>query len=215
MSPPFPQYTNAERSADFCIHVLGISGSAVAVAVMLSMAIGTLPTSSAVSLSVYSVGVVAVFVCSAAYNLVNNHGLKDILRRVDHAAIYVKIAATYTPFAAVKIGGWAGGGLLTVVWLVAAFGLTLKLLFPERLMKTSYVLYLAQGWAALLVLNPLVTSVSTLSLAMLGIGGVLYTTGVVFHLWQSLKYHNAIWHGFVVCGSGCHYVAVMDAVVLV
>jgi hemolysin III len=215
MSLPFPQYTSSERSADFCVHVLGITGSAVAVAVMLAMAIGTLPASSAVSLAVYSIGVVAVFVCSAAYNMVSSHGLKDILRRVDHAAIYVKIAATYTPFAAVKIGGWAGGSLLTLVWSVAAFGLMLKLLFPERLMKTSYVLYLAQGWAALLVLSPLIASVSSLTLTMLAIGGILYTTGVVFHLWQSLKYHNAIWHGFVVCGSGCHYVAVMDAVVLV
>jgi len=156
----------------------------------------------------------AVFCCSAAYNLVSNHQLKTTLRQLDQAAIYVKIAAVYTPFAAVKIGGWSGGGLLGLVWVIAIFGLVLKLVCPERLVKTSYALYLAQGWAALLFIQPLFASVSSLTLMMLCIGGILYTVGVVFHLWSTLKYHNAIWHGFVVCGSGCHYVAILDAVAL-
>jgi hemolysin III len=214
VSADFPQYSSGERLADFWIHILGITGSAIALTVLLVMTVGTLPTVSTVSLSVYSIGVLAVFCCSAAYNLVSNHQLKTTLRQLDQAAIYVKIAAVYTPFAAVKIGGWSGGGLLGVVWAIAIFGLVLKLVCPERLVKTSYALYLAQGWAALLFIHPLFASVSSLTLVMLCIGGILYTVGVVFHLWSTLKYHNAIWHGFVVCGSGCHYVAILDAVAL-
>jgi len=89
-----------------------------------------------------------------------------------------------------------------------------KLLFPARLVKTSYVLYLTQGWAALLVLNPLASAVTPTTLALLGIGGALYTIGVVFHLWERLRYHNAIWHAFVLAASACHYAAVVTAVVL-
>jgi hemolysin III len=152
--------------------------------------------------------------CSAAYNLASDGPIKAILRRFDYAAIFFKIASTYTPFAAIKVGGWAGGGLLTVVWTIALFGLTLKLLFPERLIKTSYFLYLAQGWAGVIFFVPLVNSLSNLTLILLGLGGILYTVGVAFHLWQTLRYHNAIWHGFVLCASCFHFVAVLDAFVL-
>ncbi|MGD9828418.1 MAG: hemolysin III family protein, partial [Hyphomicrobiaceae bacterium] len=168
-----------------------------------------------VSLSVYCTGLVAVFAISAAYHLVSDPRYKAPLRRLDHAAIFVKIAATYTPFAVVRMTGWEGTALLALVWSVAAFGLVLKLFFPTRLVATSYVLYLAQGWAVLLAINPLLAAVSTWTLALLGIGGMFYTVGVIFHLWRRLRYHNAIWHGFVVCGSSCHYVAVLQAAAIV
>lgn len=213
MNLTFPHYSRGERIVDSCVHVLGILGSLVGMVVLLVMSLGVLPTTSTLSLLVYGSGVFAVFVCSAAYNWAREGRVKGILRRFDHAAIYVKIAATYTPFASIKIGGWAGGGLLAVVWAVALFGSTIKLLWPDRLLKTSYILYLAQGWAAVFVLGPFVNSVSTSTLVMLGIGGVLYTFGVIFHLWHTLRYHNAIWHGFVLCGSSFHFAAVMDAIV--
>lgn len=206
-----PQYSPRERIADFIVHLLGIVGSIVGIVVLLVVSIGTWSALAVVSVSVYGIGLLAVFCCSAAYNHINHLAWKAVFRRLDHAAIYVKIAATYTPFAAVKMTIWPGAGLLAGVWAAAIFGLTLKLWFPERLIKTSYVLYLTQGWAVLLVAQPLATAVSDLTLVMLCIGGVLYTTGVVFHLWESLPYHNAIWHAFVVAGSSCHYVAVLDS----
>ena len=110
------------------------------------------------------------------------------------------------------MGGAAGYGLLALVWLVAAFGVVIKLRFPKHLVRTSYVLYLAQGWAVVLALGPLAAAVSDRVLVLLGIGGVLYTVGVVFHLWHGLRYHNAVWHGFVLAAAGCHYAAVMSAV---
>lgn len=208
----FPQYTAGERVADFIVHMLGILGSVVGMAVLLIAAISTLPVLSVISVAIYGIGVFAVFCCSAAYNFVSHYSWKSIFRRLDHAAIYVKIAATYTPFVALKMTNWAGAVLLLLVWAVAAFGLTLKLWFPEHLIKTSYVLYLAQGWSVLLVAHPLAASVSNVTLIMLFVGGLLYTIGVLFHFWHSLRYHNATWHGFVVAGSGCHFLAVLDTV---
>jgi hemolysin III len=211
MHQALPHYGVGERLADGHIHVLGVTASIVGATALLVMA-SSLPAMSILSLTVYSIGLVAVFSFSAAYNLVSSPLLKAILRRFDHAAIYLKIAATYTPFALVKMSVWPGLGLLALVWAVAAFGLTTKLLFPGRLTRTSYVLYLAQGWAVVIALNPLAAAVSDRALLLLGTGGALYTIGVVFHLWHRLRYHNAIWHAFVLCASSCHYAAVVDAV---
>ncbi|MGE0205024.1 MAG: hemolysin III family protein [Hyphomicrobiaceae bacterium] len=215
MSIAIPHYTFGEKLADGLIHAIGVTASLIGAVVLLALAAGRQPPHALVSLSVYCTGLVAVFAISAAYHLVSDPRYKAPLRRLDHAAIFVKIAATYTPFAVVRMTGWEGTALLALVWSVAAFGLVLKLFFPTRLVATSYVLYLAQGWAVLLAINPLLAAVSTWTLALLGIGGMFYTVGVIFHLWRRLRYHNAIWHGFVVCGSSCHYVAVLQAAAIV
>ncbi len=214
MSHDFPEYTLGERVADGLIHVVGVTASLAAAATLVTVGIVYLPPLSTASVVVYSAGMLAVFCFSAAYNLVGRPGLKAILRRFDHAAIYVKIAATYTPFALVKMGGAAGIGLLAAVWAVGLFGVAAKLFWPAQLVRTSYVLYLAQGWACVAALGPLTEALPERALILLVVGGVLYTVGVVFHLWQSLRYHNAIWHGFVLVASACHFGAVVDAVAL-
>lgn len=214
MDHNFPEYTAGERVADGCIHVVSVVGSLAAAATLTTVAILYLPLLSTVSIVVYSIGMVAVFGFSAAYNLVGWPRLKAILRRFDHAAIYVKIAATYTPFAMVKMGGVAGFGLLGVVWAVGLFGVAAKLFWPAQLVRTSYVLYLAQGWACLAALHPFTTAVSGRVVLLLVLGGALYTIGVVFHLWRSLPYQNAIWHALVLMASACHFAAVVDAVAL-
>src|SRR6187200_770765 len=205
-------YSAAERIADGSVHILGVAASLVAATALMIAAL-KLPPASIVSLAIYGFGLIAVFACSAAYHLVTEARLKAILRRFDHAAIYVKIAGTYTPFAMVKMGDAAGLALLAAVWAITAFGATAKLLWPGRLERTSYVLYLAQGWAIVAAFGPFASAVSGRVLALLAAGGVIYTLGVVFHLWERLPYHNAIWHGFVVAASGCHFAAIVDAVV--
>ena len=205
------EYTAAERVADGSVHVLGVAASLVAASALM-IAARQLPAASIVSLAVYGFSLVAVFGCSAAYNLAAEGRLKALLRRFDHAAIYVKIAGTYTPFAAIKMGDMAGFALLGAVWAITAFGATAKLLWPGRLVRTSYVLYLAQGWAIIAAFGPFVAAVSGRVLALLVIGGVLYTLGVIFHLWERLPYHNAIWHVFVLVASACHFAAIVDAV---
>jgi hemolysin III len=214
MSHNFPEYTAGERIADGCIHVVGVVASLAAAATLMTVAVLYLPPLSTASVAVYSLGLIAVFGFSAGYNLVGWPPLKSILRRFDHAAIYVKIAATYTPFAMVKLGGVAGFGLLGAVWAVGLFGVAAKLFWPAQLVRTSYVLYLAQGWACVFALGPLAHALSSSALVLLVVGGVLYTVGVVFHLWHSLPYHNAIWHGFVLVASACHFAAIVDAVAL-
>jgi hemolysin III len=204
-------YTFAERLADGGVHAIGIGASVLGVAALM-IAARNLPAGSIVSLGVYGFGLVAVFACSACYHLASEARLKSILRRFDHAAIYVKIAGTYTPFAAIKMGDAAGFALLGAVWAITAFGATAKLLWPGRLVRTSYVLYLAQGWAIVAAFGPFASAVSGRVLALLVVGGVTYTVGVIFHLWERLPFHNAVWHALVLVASACHFAAIVDAV---
>lgn len=214
MSHAFPIYTKGELIADGAIHVIGVAASLIAAVTLTLLAVGVLPPHATASVLIYGLGLLAVFICSAAYHLARRPRLKALLRRFDHAAIYVKIAATYTPFAAVKMGGLAGLGLLGAVWVIAAIGVFTRLLLPGQFVRTAYVLYLAQGWACLAALKPMIEAVPATAMALLLVGGILYTAGVAFHLWERLPYHNAIWHAFVLAASACHFAAVLDAVVL-
>jgi hemolysin III len=214
MSHAFPVYSKGELIADGALHVIGVAASLIAAVSLALLAIGGLPAHATASILVYGAGLLAVFVCSAAYHLVRRPGLKALLRRFDHAAIYLKIAATYTPFAAVKMGGLAGMALLGAVWAIAAIGVFTRLMLPGQFVRTAYVLYLAQGWACLAALKPMIEALPTTSMLMLLAGGILYTAGVAFHLWERLPYHNAIWHALVLAASACHFAAVVDAVVL-
>jgi hemolysin III len=214
MSYLFPVYSKGELIADGTLHVIGVAASLLGVTSLALIAAGGLPPHATASVLVYGTGLVAVFVCSAAYHLVRRPALKALLRRFDHAAIYLKIAATYTPFAAVKMGGLAGMALLGAVWTIAAIGIFTRLVLPGQFVRTAYVLYLAQGWACLAALKPMIEALPATSMLLLLIGGILYTAGVAFHLWERLPYHNAIWHAFVLAASACHFAAVVNAVVL-
>jgi hemolysin III len=208
-------YSRREQLADGAIHLLGIAASVAAATTLAIVAVVYhLPASSAASLGIYGAGLAAVFSCSAAYHLVREGKTKALLRRFDHAAIYVKIAATYTPFAFVKLGGTTGLFLLSVVWSITALGAAVKLFLPGRLVVMGYVLYLSQGWAIVAVWEPFSTAVSARVMALLAIGGVLYTGGVIFHLWERLRFHTAIWHGMVLAASVCHFAAVVDCIAL-
>jgi hemolysin III len=208
-------YTRREQLADGLIHVLGIAASVAAVATLATLAVVfCLPLLSAVSLGIYGAALAAVFCCSAAYHLTSEGKVKALLRRFDHAAIYIKIAATYTPFALVKLGGATGLFLLGLVWSITALGAAAKLFLPGRLIVTSYILYLSQGWAIVAVWEPFSAAVSARVMALLAVGGILYTAGVAFHLWERLRFHNAIWHAMVLAASACHFAAIVDCIAL-
>jgi hemolysin III len=214
MLSEYPDYTVRERIADGIIHAVGVSGSVVATMIVLSIAMPGLPAQSAISLIVYSVAMIAMFSFSAAYHLIPHAHWKGGLKRLDQAAIFLKIAGTYTPFAVVSLGGLWGYGLLGAVWFVALFGALTKLFLRNDLGGFTIALYLALGWAGIAVIQPLSASVSPGTLTLIGAGGLLYTIGVIFHLWHSLPYQNAIWHLFVLVAASCHFAAVVDAVVL-
>jgi hemolysin III len=209
----FPTYTRDELFADTVLHAVSVSVGFAAASLLMAFALSYLSFGAAASIAIYCTGMLAVFCFSAAYNL-STGPRRWLLRRCDHAAIYFKIAATYTPFAAIKMGGTAGFTLLGTVWAMAILGVLAKMAIPTHFVRTSYVLYLAQGWACLLTLEPLRASVSSTAVLLLLVGGVLYTVGVVFHLWERLRYSNAIWHGFVLAASACHFGAVVDALVI-
>ncbi len=205
----FPQYTIRERIADGCIHAIGVTASLVALTALLVIGVESQTLLWGVSLAIYGLALVATFSFSAGYHLVVRPKLKEVLRRLDHAAIFLMIAGTYTPFILIKMQTPWGLGLLAVVWTMAAIGIAIKLFAPRFLDGLSTALYLVQGWAVLAAWQPLMSALPGVALTLLMIGGVLYTIGVVFHLWERLPYQNAIWHGFVLSAASCHFAAVI------
>lgn len=211
----YPDYTLPERIADGVIHAIGVTGSLIATSIVLTRAIPSLPAQSTVSLVIYGLAMVAMFSFSAAYHLIPFPHWKCSLRRFDQAAIFLKIAGTYTPFAAVSLGGFLGFGLLGVVWTVALFGAFSMLFLRRGLGGYSIFIYLGLGWSVLAVIQPLSASVSVTALILLSVGGGLYSIGVIFHLWERLPYQNAIWHLFVLAAASCHFAAIVNSVVLI
>jgi hemolysin III len=207
-----PKYTAGERIADGIIHVIGVTTGLIAVIVMMIVAIPSQPVSTTASLAIYGLAMLAMFGCSAAYHLIPVPGWKKTLRRIDQAAIFLKIAGTYTPFALIKMGGFVGYALLSSVWIIALAGAAGKLLLTQSWDRTAIALYLSLGWAGLATMQPLAASMSSTALTLLAIGGVLYSVGVIFHVWRSLPYQNAIWHLFVLAGTACHFAAVTCAI---
>jgi hemolysin III len=202
-------YDRAELIADGVIHatgvVLGIVGAIAAIVIVAIEA----QLIEAVSVGVYIFGLVAMLVLSAAYNMWPISSTKWILRRFDHSAIYLLIAGTYTPFLAVMKSGIASMILSVGVWSSALVGIALKLMLPGRFDRLAIALYLLLGWCGVAAYDLVASAVPSASLWLLVIGGVLYSIGIVFHGWRRLRFHNAIWHGFVLIAAGCHYSAVL------
>jgi hemolysin III len=208
----FPSYTPAERRVDAIVHMIGL---ALALAGCIALAVTALPGADLarlVGLGLYAVGLLAMLGCSALYNLTREEALKRLFRRLDHAAIFAMIAGTYTPFALLAIGGAWGTGLLILVWTVAVGGIVIELFALRRHDRLSVAAYLLLGWSILPALGPLSAAVTPSGIALLAVGGVLYSIGTIFHLWRSLPHQNAIWHGFVLAGAACHYAAVLREV---
>lgn len=199
-------YTAHEDRVDLIIHVLGIL-FAINGSLWLLWHVTGLP--AAASVSVYCAGLVAMIVASAAYNLTPHaHTSKQVLRRIDHCAIFIMIAATYTPFAANRLPGATAEIILAAVWLCATVGITLKIVVPHKFELVSVGLYLAMGWMIVAVLRPLATAMAGIDFWLLVGGGIIYSAGVAFYLLDRIPYHKAIWHGFVLAAAIAHFTAV-------
>ncbi|RDD60389.1 PAQR family membrane homeostasis protein TrhA [Ferruginivarius sediminum] len=210
----FPTYTRREEIADRAVHLIGLPAGIAGALVLVTLAAFRDEPLRLLSLALYSAGLIGMLSLSAAYNMSRSPRRKEILRRLDHAAIFVMIAGTYTPFMLVRLeNGWAAGFCL-FVWLTAAAGVALKLLFPRRYERVSLVLYLLLGWSAVVIAEPLLDTLSPDVLALLLAGGLLYSIGVIFHTAHGLRFHNAIWHSMVLAAAVLHYIAVLSAVAL-
>ena len=162
-----------------------------------------------VAFSIYGVTLVCLYLASTLYHGISVPAVKRFFRRLDHAAIFLLIAGTYTPFVLVLFrGGW-GWALFGFTWGVAAFGIALKVAFLGRFEALSIVLYLGMGWAGVVVIKPVLATLSLSALTLVASGGILYSLGVIFYLWHRLPFNHTIWHLFVVAASTCHFFAMV------
>jgi len=205
-------YDRAELIADGIVHGIGVFGGLIAATVLIVLAGAFASAFQIAMVSVYAAGLLAMLGFSAAYNLWPVSRRKWLLRRFDHSAIYVLIAATYTPIFAELPDRVFAMWLLGGVWGVALVGIVLKLFFPGRFDRLSVGLYLAMGWSGVIAYDAGLSSLPQLAFWFIIAGGLLYSFGVVFHAWQRLRFQNVIWHCFVLLGAACHYTAVLDLV---
>lgn len=203
-----------ELVADATVHVVGLVAGIGGAAVLLTLGLLRRDFADVAALLVYALGLLAMLAFSAAYNLARRSRRRALLRRFDHAAIFAMIAGTYTPFTTLRLQGDWSIGLTGAVWGVALTGMVLKLWKPHLVEKASVPLYLALGWIIVVAVNPLLGALDASTLVLLGVGGLLYSAGVIFHVWETLPYQNAAWHGFVLAAAMVHYAAVVDAIIL-
>lgn len=165
-----------------------------------------------VSLSIYGSTLVALYLTSTLYHSIQAPRAKEILRRLDHVAIFLLIAGTYTPFSLVTVRGGVGWFLFATVWSLAVVGVLLKAFFMGRFEWLSLGLYLTMGWLAVLTIKPAVAAIPAWGLIGMLAGGLFYTFGVIFYVWERLPFNHSIWHLFVVAGSTCHFFAILYVV---
>ena len=203
-------YDRSETLADAVVHILSVVLAIGGAAALIVIAVqhGTRAQFDAVV--IYLAGLIALFGLSAAYNLWPVSPVKWWLRRLDHSAIYLLIAATYTAFV-LPMQGAIPAAVLAIIWAAALAGMAIKLLWPGRFDRTSIALYLVMGWSGLFAIGPITAALAPVTLALIAIGGALYSIGVVFHVWRALRFQNAIWHGFVLTAALCHYAAVLTS----
>ena len=201
------EYTRAERISDGIVHVLGLVLALGAVPVLITLAaVWRGDAAAIVGISVYGATLIAMILCSALYNMITHTDWVWLLRGLDHSAIYFKIAGTYTPFT--LLSGGHGAYLVGGLWGAALAGAGLRLFGGARWKWAAFALYLLMGWAGLFFGWPLFSQLSTTTLALIVAGGILYTVGTIFLLYEALPFHITIWHVFVLAATVVFFVAV-------
>jgi hemolysin III len=203
-------YSRSEELAHSLTAGLGIVACAVAIPFLVKVSVPD-PWRLATGL-IFGVSALAMFVTSVIYHWASDPELKLVLRKLDHAAIYLLIAGTYTPFALVAITGAWGWTLFGVLWALAVFGIIAKFTIGFRFPKLSLALYLGMGWMSMIAIKPMIDSLTGTQLGWVIAGGIAYTGGVPFYVWKSRRYTHAVWHLFVLAGVACHFVAVLSVV---
>jgi hemolysin III len=203
-----PARLHREEIANVVTHGVGALLAIGGGAVLIALAAIHAGAREIVSVSIFSASLVLLYVASTLYHAATEPRTKARLKVLDHCAIFLLIAGTYTPFTIAAIrGGW-GWSLFGVIWGMAVAGVVFKLFFTGRFRGLSTAMYIGMGWLVVIALVPLVQSVTPAALAWLVAGGVLYTLGTLFYHRESVPYSHAIWHGFVLAGSSCHFAAV-------
>ena len=206
--PPHPHYSRAEEIASSLSHALGIVLGIAGLAVLAAFATLHGGTSRIVSVSIYGTTLILLFTASTLYHAVPNPRAKPILRVLDHSAIFLLIAGTYTPFALISLRGPWGWSLFAIVWTLAIIGIALELRHVRNRLVAA-LLYLGMGWVGIVAIKPMLANIEPGGLWLLFAGGLCYTLGVPFYLWKRLPYNHALWHLFVLAGSVLQFFSVL------
>lgn len=208
------QYTVGEEIANAVTHgvaaLLSIAGLAVLVAFAVSYS-GSPKVVAAVS--IFGASMVFLYTASTLYHSIPNPRAKKVLQYLDHSMIYVLIAGSYTPFCLITLQGYTGIALLCAVWLIAIAGISLQAVLLHKADWINCLLYLSMGWLAVFVIDPLVSTLDSTGLALLVAGGLAYTVGVVFYIFERIPFSHAIWHTFVFAGTTLQFFSVLFYVI--
>lgn len=207
-----PTYSLGEEIANSVTHGIGAVLSVAGLTALVLLAAIHGDAWRVVSFSIYGSTLIILYLISTLYHSFPQPRLKRIFRTLDHAAIYLLIAGTYTPFLLVTLRGALGWTLLAVVWSLAVVGVVWKLFFMDRLKVVATMAYLFMGWIAIIAVKPMIANLSTVGMILVATGGAVYSLGVIFYVWRKLPYNHAIWHLFVLVASICHFFAVMTLV---
>lgn len=208
------QYTVGEEIANAVTHgvaaLLSIAGLAVLVAFAVLYS-GSPKVVAAVS--IFGASMVFLYTASTLYHSIPNPRAKKVLQYLDHSMIYVLIAGSYTPFCLITLQGYTGVALLCAVWLIAIAGISLQAVLLHKADWINCLLYLSMGWLAVFVIDPLVSTLDSTGLALLVAGGLAYTVGVVFYIFERIPFSHAIWHTFVFAGTTLQFFSVLFYVI--
>lgn len=208
------QYTVGEEIANAVTHgvaaLLSIAGLAVLVAFAVLYS-GSPKVVAAVS--IFGASMVFLYTASTLYHSIPNPRAKKVLQYLDHSMIYVLIAGSYTPFCLITLQGYTGIALLCAVWLIAIAGISLQAVLLNKADWINCLLYLSMGWLAVFVIDPLVSTLDSTGLALLVAGGLAYTVGVVFYIFERIPFSHAIWHTFVLAGTTLQFFSVLFYVI--
>lgn len=201
-------YTRLEERLNFLSHGVAALVSLVGTVVLVALAAGQSDLWKIVSFSIYGGSMTLLFLASTLYHSATSPNARRLFKMLDHCAIFLLIAGTYTPFLLVNMRAGAGWALFAIIWGLAAMGIVLKLVYGHRFKALRVGIYLGMGWLIVFASGELAETVSDLGFWLIVAGGVVYTLGVVFYLFKRIPFNHAIWHLFVVGGSTCHFLAV-------
>jgi hemolysin III len=202
-----------EEIASAITHGIGTAAAIAGLAVLATVAATHGDAWHVVAGSIFGATLILLYLASTLYHSIPMARAKAVLQVLDHSAIYLLIAGTYTPFALVSLRGPWGWSLLGVIWGCAVVGILLRTTFGARWRVARVILYVVMGWAGVVAFRPMSAAVPAGGLALIVLGGLAYTVGIAFYGWRRLPYHHAVWHLFVLAGSALHYFAILLYVV--
>jgi hemolysin III len=205
-------YTHGEELANAITHGIGVALSIAALVLLITFPALRGDVRGVTCGAIFGATLIMAYAASTAYHCMRSESAKKLGRKLDHASIFLLIAGTYTPLVLVSLRGPWGWSLFGVVWGLCVAGVILKFFLAGRFRVLSTVIFILMGWLIMIAIKPLAAALPARGIWLLAVGGLFYTGGTVFYLWKSLRYHHAIWHLFVLAGSGCHFFSILNYV---